>query len=601
MSRIPDHIVGEILDKTDALSVVGEKVRLVKRGGRWWGLCPFHAEKTPSFSVDADRGLFYCFGCHKGGSVVEFLMEVDRLSYRETLEELAARAGVVIPEGDRPEGDGDDGGRHTLLELHERLAGTFHWMLLNHPGAARARDILAARRVPGEILEAFRIGYSPADTSWLHDFLLKKSYSPEFLLSSGLFSRARPRYPIFADRIMFPIADHRGRVVAFGGRIIDGEGPKYLNSPETLIFRKQSTLFGLDRSSAAIRKEGAALVCEGYMDVLSFHAAGIGTAVAPLGTAFTEGQARQLKRLADRVLLCFDSDEAGRKATERACALCAASALDAEIVSLGEGKDASEILEKQGAEALKKTLASTINGGDFLIGRAKTLFDVGTVDGKSRAVAYLFPYIDALDSRVKKDSFIESAARGFGVGSSSIGKDMESMSKSHRGPDSVEGLRNRSGKEEATNAARTGELVFVAALVLDPKLYPGYRESLSAEDLEDPRARILLAALERACTEGNPDTSSVLDGIADQSLRGFVHAIAASGEVDLNTERIVSDGYFAVKRRSLERRMQMITARMHRSGSGAAGDDVSVDELLYEKMKLDCELAQLKGEVDERS
>ena len=201
-------------------------------------------------------------------------------------------------------------------------------------------------------------------------------------------------------------------MIAFGGRLLEGEGPKYINSPDTRLFKKQDNLFALEKALPTIKKQGEALICEGYMDALSFHAAGVLTAVAPLGTAFTASQARLLKRWADRVLLCFDADEAGKKAAERGCAIAAGAGLDAQVVSLPGGKDASEILEKEGMGTLQKIRDFTINGGDFLVRRAKELFDIGSVEGKARASAFLYPYADALDSEIKRVRFPGSRVQG---------------------------------------------------------------------------------------------------------------------------------------------------------------------------------------------
>jgi DNA primase (bacterial type) len=222
MARIPESLIQEVLDKTNYIAVYQEKLRLNKKGGKWWGLCPFHAEKTPSFSVDAERGLFYCFGCQKGGSLIDFLMETDKLTFIEAVEELAEKAHVPLPK-DEPRSDSSESERIQLYSLYDKLAKAFHWVLLNRRDALRAREILKRRALGDELVAAFGIGYAPADKNWLYRFLQSKGFSRDFLARSGLFSGRNPEYPLFADRIMFPIADQRGRVIAFGGRLIDGD------------------------------------------------------------------------------------------------------------------------------------------------------------------------------------------------------------------------------------------------------------------------------------------------------------------------------------------------------------------------------------------
>ncbi len=611
MARIPEALVREILDKTDIVAVVGDKVRLTKKGGRWVGLCPFHNEKTPSFHVDPDKGLYYCFGCQKGGSAVQFLMELEKMSFPEAMEELARRAGVPIEVEEAPSEEEKE--RRALLELYERLAGTFHWFLLEHPSGKNALDRLQKRAIPDEIIMEFRLGYTPADKRWMFSFLHSKGYSDAFLKRSGLFGGQNRDYPIFTNRIMFPIADQRGRVIAFGGRLLEGDGPKYINSPDTALFHKQDNLFALDKALPYIKKSNEALICEGYMDALSFHAAGSRNAVAPLGTAFTASQARLLRRWSERTLLCFDSDAAGQKAAEKACATAATAGLSALVVSLPGGKDASEILEKEGPETLQKTGDFTINGEDFLVRRARELFDIGTVDGKAKAAASLYPYAEALDSELKRSAFLEFAAREFGANPLSIRADYDSATRSgslrqaERGP--REGREARAGEaasgNEARAAARSPDLVFMTVVVLNADRFAEVRSRVAAEDLDDPRARDLYIALEEGFRAEDLGMESLLGRIGDEPARLFVMECAARGEFAVNSDRLIADGVQAIKRRSLERRRERILSRMGGGAGGSKGEDardeVSMNELLYEKMHLDAELESMKGERDERS
>jgi DNA primase len=417
-----------------------------------------------------------------------------------------------------------------------------------------------------------------------------------------LFAGSSHDYPIFCDRLIFPISDPKGRVIAFGGRLLDGDGPKYVNSPDTRLFRKQDNLFAMERALPAIKKQGEALICEGYMDALSFHAAGILIAVAPLGTAFTASQARLLKRWADRVFLCFDSDEAGRKAAERGCAVAAAAGLEAWVVTLPGGKDASEILEKDGTGTLQKMRDFTINGGDFLVRRAKELFDIGTVEGKARASAFLYPYADALDSEVKRYAFLELASREFGANPISIRTDYEAAkrgaaSRASRDRAPASGSRSVSGE----GSARTDELVFMAALALNADRFAGIRTEIKAEDLDDFRARDIFIALEDSFRADDLGVEAVLGRIEDESVRRFILEVSASGEVAINSERFVSDGEAKVLRRSLERRRERLLARIADIGdssSGASAD--ALNDLLYEKQRLDTEWEAMKGERNER-
>jgi DNA primase len=600
MGRIPDRVVQEILDKTDIVSVIGDYVRLAKKGSRWVGLCPFHAEKSPSFSVDADKGLYYCFGCQKGGSTTQFLMEIDKLSFPEAIEELAKRAGVPLQREEAPsEADQE---RKVLLELYERLRGTFHWFLLQNRSGSGALELVHRRGLSEAIIENFQVGYAPPDRRWLYHFLSSKGYSPGLLAKSGLFSGSSGDYPIFADRLMFPISDAKGRVIAFGGRLLQGEGPKYINSPDTLLFRKQDNLFALDRALPTIKKQGEALICEGYMDALSFHAAGVCMAVAPLGTAFTPAQARLLKRWADKVFLCFDSDEAGQKAAERGCAIAAAAGLDAWVALLPGGKDASEILEKEGIGTLQKIGDFTINGGDFLVGRAKELFDIGTVEGKARASAFLYPYADALVSEVMRGAFLDLASRELGVNPISMQADYEAARRRARPRSSrVEGRGSEEARvpsrEEGPGVARTDDLVFMAAVVLNADRFKDVRSAVQAEDLDDFRARDIFIALEEGFRADDLSVESTLSRMEDEAARRFVLESSARGEFADNAGKLLADGIAMARRRSLERKRERLLARI----AGLGGDrDAELNDLLYEKQRLDTEWEAMKGERNER-
>jgi DNA primase len=529
-------------------------------------------------------------------------MEIDKLSFPEAIEELAKKAGVAIEIEEVP--SDADRERRVLFELYERLRGTFHWFLVENSAGRAALERLHSRGLPDSILESFMVGYAPTDRRWLYHFLSSKGYSQDLLSRSGFFSGPSRDYPIFADRLMFPIADAKGRVIAFGGRILHGEGPKYINSPDTQLFKKQDNLFALDKALPTIKKQGEALICEGYMDALSFHAAGVEVAVAPLGTAFTPSQARLLKRWADRVLLCFDSDEAGNKAAERSCAIAAAAGLEAWVVPLPGGKDASEILEKGGIETLQKIRNFTINGGDFLVRRAKELFDIGRVEGKSRASVFLYPYVDALNSEVMRGAFLDLASRELGVNPISMQADYEAARRGERprssrdagpGPHVGGAVRGEGG-----SSARTDDLVFMAVAALNPDRFKEVRAALQGEDLDDFRARDIYIALEDSFRADDLAVESILSRVEDESARRYIREASAHGEFELNAERLLADGILMVRKRSLERKRERLLARIAALGKGSPEGAESLNDLLYEKKRLDTEWEAIKGERNER-
>ncbi len=587
MGKIPESTIQAVMDRTDIVAVVGEHVRLTRAGKEYKGLCPFHGERTPSFFVVPEKGIFYCFGCGKGGDAARFLMEFEKLSYPEAIRELGAKAGVVVEQGLPELSDGADRERNDLFELYDRLSQTFAWMLETQSAASQARELLLKRGIGDEVRKDFRLGYAPSDHSWLAGFLGKKGYSPAFLASSGLFSSRNPEWPLFADRLVFPIMDSRGRCVSFGGRLLNGDGPKYLNGPETPIYRKQDNLFAFDRAKDTIRASNRAIICEGYMDAISFHAAGIKDAVAPLGTAFTDRQAKLVRRLAEVAVFALDADEAGQNAIARSLPVAIRAGIDPRVALLPGGKDPSEILENEGPEALHKVMEFTINAGDFLVRRARLLFDVSTLEGKAKAVDFFMPYGEAFESEIKRDSFFEITARALLVSPSSLRADFVNKRRS-----AASGTPLPQNRDEQVRRSR--ELTLMLAVAVHGSFFQKVRSQLKLEDIEDRRAREVFIALEECFRAETMDVANIAERIGAPELRAALLEATASGEFDERPERLVEDGLANARKRGLEKRLGRILERL---GEGGVAE---IQELLTEKMHLDEELAKLKDERDER-
>ncbi|UCF97742.1 MAG: DNA primase [Spirochaetaceae bacterium] len=582
--RIPDHILAQISDRLDMQAVVSEYVHLNKKGTRLWGLCPFHSEKTPSFTVDPDKSLFYCFGCHKGGSLFTFIMEIEKLSFLEAVKLLAEKAGVQL---ELEEGEGKQ--REAYLELYRRVSGTFQHLLMNHPEGARARSYLESRGLEQETWSVFNLGYAPAQPAWLHNFLREKKFSDEFLRQSGLFT-ARQGTALFRGRIIFPIHNHRKEIVAFGARTLgSGVQPKYINSPETEVFRKRETLYGSPGVYQDVRRAETFVLVEGYMDVLALWQAGVRNCVAPLGTAVTAEQIRLLKRYTPRGKLLFDTDEAGQRAAERTILLCEQQDLATEVIRLQRGKDPAEILEKEGAEALKKKLESTITSFQFYLSTAQAKYDSGTPDGKRAVIRHVGSYLTALDSQVKRDGYIRLLAENLGVDFESVRSDLL------RG---IERSRIRDNSHRKVEVRGTSaDLFFILAVAVNREYFQEVRNTVGVDDLEDPKARTLFVALEECYRQGERTEETLLRRLEDEGLRELLLQKTASGEFDLNPERLIHDGLREIRRRSLEKRRRSLVSALSRAKDQ---DPMKLKDLLGEKMYLDEELQKLaKGLVDE--
>ncbi|MDR2702641.1 MAG: DNA primase [Spirochaetaceae bacterium] len=611
MARFTEASKQAVLDSIDAAAVVGDYLRLEKKGGRYWGLCPFHHEKTPSFTVDADRKYYYCFGCHKGGSIVDFIMEMDKQSFPEAIETLAKRFGVSLSyeKGSSP-GEDKSGYIEALADLYSRVAASFHYILLNKGEGEKAKQYIIDRGIAMNTIEQFRLGFSPADRSWLYRFLSGKGgFSKDFLAATGLFSPKYPSASFFSNRLMFPIGDKSGRTIAFGGRLLEGEGPKYINSPDSELFKKGRTLFAVDLALPEIRRTKEAYLAEGYMDVISLHQGGVTNAVAPLGTAFTDDQAKFLHRWADKVYLMLDNDEAGQNAAYKAVLCCRRNGLECAVVDTarffnGKGetpKDPAEILQKFGSQALKKSVKCAILDIDFVITRSKTFKDT------AQSVAFLFPYLDALDSEVARDVTIGAIAQSFGVEYRAVLDDYNRARQPERQLTAEKGVP--SGISAVKKTFRAGdELYLLAAVFVNPGLFKVLRSALSPEDLEDSNARELYIVMEdwfrlnsdllsgeenmtgietgvQFCNRVPARSGNLLDMIPEGDLRDFILRQEASGAFT-NPEKVLSDGIARMRSKILERRRREITRELRHT----THEDAKEADLLAEKMYIDAEL-----------
>jgi len=417
--KISDTKKEEIIDKTNIVELVSEYVQLSNNGGTFKGLCPFHNEKTPSFSVTPDKGYYYCFGCHKGGDSIRFLMEVEKLGFVDALVMLAGKAGVSI---DRNEIESNESraDREAMLELYKRVSGSFNYILNNSTIAEKALKYLESRGITKETVKIFQLGYAPNDDNWLYTFLKGKNYSDSFLTESGLFSKTKQSSPLFVNRLIFPIFSIHDEVIGFSGRVLEDHGPKYIKTPETLIYNKKSQLFGMSQALKEIKSKRSFILCEGIFDVLALHQTGFRNSVASPGTAFTMDHAKLLKRFSDSGIIVFDGDDAGFKAGYKAAVICEKMGITISIVEVSSGRDPADILEKDGAENLQKIIENPLNIFEYLLERFIKTYDAISPEGIEAIVKELFPYINSIISDVKRDFCLEKMTRKLGIGKESI-------------------------------------------------------------------------------------------------------------------------------------------------------------------------------------
>jgi len=530
----------EIQRRIDIVTLVSSYVALKKRGSRYWGLCPFHEEKTPSFCVTPEKDLYYCFGCQKGGDLFGFFMEMERCDFPEALRMLAEKVGVEY----RPQ-RGDGGRNRALRELHAKVSGSFHYVLAEREEAEKARRYLRERGVSEHTVEEFKLGYAPESREWLLRFLRSKGYSIEFLKTSGLFTdRGAELLPLFRDRIIFPIQNHRGEVVAFGGRALAEGVPKYINSPETAIFRKGEHLYGIHQALAAVRKEQAFILVEGYMDVLALSQAGLKNSVAPLGTALTSPQARLLKRYADKTVLLFDGDQAGENAAVKAIPLLEGMGFRVTAVALPEGTDPADLVQVRGAAALKGALADGLDGFRYLLQAAGRRHDIDTPEGKEGVFRFFLPLLHAVPSETRREGFLAELADALNVDSAAVRRDFE---RSRRPAQSTVG----SGPRSAPRRTVSEDLYLMIAVSANLEYFSEVRSALSADDLLDERAKQLYYSLEDCYRKDLVSLENVLEHLDDAEVRRRIMEKVSSEEFSTNAAVVIRDAVKSIQRRKL--------------------------------------------------
>lgn len=537
MAKYSETAINEIKRRLTITDVVSDYVSLSRKGDRLWGLCPFHNEKTPSFTVVEDKGFYKCFGCGKGGSMFDFIMEVNHLDFVGALQFLAKKAGVQLKEESAQEKQIRTDAS-TLMELNQRLAKTFHYLLLNSPSASHARDYLASRAISMETIEKFLLGFAPADTNWLYNFLLKNNYSKEFLTKSGLFSQKSPTWPLFANRIVFPVRDWQGQVIAFSGRDLSNspKAPKYINSPDTLVYNKKDNVFGIYEAIASIKEEKRVIFCEGNFDVISMHQAGLGNTVAPLGTAFTAEQAKLVMRYAERAVLMFDSDEAGQHAIEKGLLLCQQKGLEASVMNLGQAKDASEVLQNEGTQELKNKCVNSLNGFDYLVHLALKRYDIRKPKAKALVFKEVRPFLEATTSNIERQAYIKRLADILGVTESQITEDFESTGKnSSTQPTDGATIINK------LDPIAVGKDLYLMLLILNHRDYfSKVRNELSIGMLENDDAKKIYSVLEDSQRFGYETNEALIAMFDDENLKALVSASLIDA-VFTNNENFVTD------------------------------------------------------------
>lgn len=534
--RYSDDLIEEVRMKNDIVDVISGYVKLTRKGSSYFGLCPFHNEKSPSFSVSPGKQMYYCFGCGAGGNVFTFLMEYENYTFVEALKFLAERAGIELPQMEYSREAKEQADLKTrLLEINKQAAKFYYYQLHTQRGA-QGLEYLKGRGLSDETIQKFGLGYSDKFGSQLYRYLKEKGYSDELLRQSGLFltDEVHGMQDKFWNRVMFPIMDANSRVIGFGGRVMGDGKPKYLNSPETKIFDKSRNLYGLNAARSSRRRN--LIICEGYMDVISMHQAGFTNAVASLGTALTSLQAGLMKRYTEEVLIIYDSDEAGVKAALRAIPMLKGVGLNTRVVNLRPYKDPDEFIKKEGAEAFEQRLEEAENSLLYEIRMKENQFDLKDPQGKSDFLHEAALRLVSIEDEIERNSYVDAVARKYGVTAQSMQKEIARLAlqgagiRESREPKS--GLHSRKEREKGIEKAQKLMLTWMTSY---PQMIGEIRNYITPEDFTSALYRQIAEMIFYQYQEGGVNPARLLNQFVDSEEQKEVAALF-NARIPLETE-----------------------------------------------------------------
>ncbi len=553
----PDELIEEVRIKNDIVNVISGYVRLQKKGSNYFGLCPFHNEKSPSFSVSPGKQMYYCFGCGAGGNVITFLMEYENATFQEAVKILADRAGINLPEMEyNEEARKKESRRSRLLEINKEAARYYYYMLRN-PRGKIGFQYLAGRQLSDETMKKFGLGYADGAASDLTAYLRSKGYGDDLLQESGLitFDEKRGVHDKFWNRVMFPIQDGNHRVIGFGGRVMGDGKPKYLNSPETMIFDKSRNLYGLN--FARTSRKGNIILCEGYMDVIAMHQAGFTQAAASLGTAFTTGQASLLKRYTEEVLLAYDSDGAGTNAAMRAIGILRESGIRGKVIDMRPYKDPDEFMKNLGPEAFQERIDQAQNSFFFELSVLERDYQMDDPESKTAFHREIAKKLCSFEEEVERENYIESTAQKYHIG-------FENLRKLVSGYAAQTGLvrpvmrpkSTLSKKNTPEENAKKSQRLLLTWITEEPKLYQKIKPYIAASDFTDTLYQDVADRLFADLEQGVYQPAAIISAYEEEQEQRTVAEIFNTKLEEITTpqerEKAFHDILYAVKKNSFE-------------------------------------------------
>lgn len=553
-----EDVIEEVRSRNDIVSVISEYVKLQRKGSSYFGLCPFHNEKSPSFSVSPDKQMYYCFGCGAGGNVFTFIQEYENYSFPEAMKFLAERAGITLPEKEYSQEERRAQDLRTRILNVNKMAAKYYYYQLRTENGRQAMEYLKNRRLSDETIRSFGLGYSNKYSNDLYLYLKKQGVSDELLRESGLMNvdERKGMYDKFWNRVIFPIMDVNNRVIGFGGRVMGDGKPKYLNSPETAVFDKSRNLYGLNVARTARKK--SMLVCEGYMDVISMHQAGFKNSVASLGTALTTQHASLLKRYTDEVILTYDSDGAGIKAALRAIPMLKAAGISTRVLHMNPYKDPDEFIKTLGPEAFQERMDQAENSFLFEISILERDFDMHDPEGKTGFYQAAARKLMEFDQELERENYIQAVAERYHISFDSLRKmvNREAMRGAPPRRESEEVVRPQK-KREKEDGKKTSQRLLLTWLIEQKGLYEKISAYITPEDFTDPLYREVAEKLFEQLKTGEVNPARILSAYEDAEQQREVAALfnaTVRVETKAELEKALNETILRVLRGSIEYR-----------------------------------------------
>lgn len=532
MVRYSDELIDEIKSKNDIVDVISQYVVLKRSGRNFFGLCPFHKEKSPSFSVSPDKQIFHCFGCGVGGDVFRFVSKIENMGFKETIEVLAEKSGIELP---TLEGEKDNQLLQLKAKVYEinQIAAQFYHENLYRPSAKLAQEYVKKRKLDNHTLKSFIIGYS-GNYNELYQLLKEKGYTEEQILASSLVNKTQEGKFIdrFRGRLMFPIQDVRNRVIAFGGRVLDDSKPKYINSPENIVYSKGRHLFGLNVAKKVESKMKKIIIVEGYMDAISLHQRGIHNVVASLGTAMTEAQGHLLRNNGEKVIIGYDSDGAGQAATMRGLDILQSMGCDLRILQIEGAKDPDEYVIKYGPERFLKQVENAISLVEYKVKVLKNTLNIEHPNDKIKFLKEIAKVLSKIENEIERQVYMDKIASEYQISKDAIGAEISKLNNALSS--GKKGLERAKPKLEKKDIPETKEqitkreqLIIYLLIHYPEQSYETIKQGISIEDIKDTQNQVIIKKLYEELEKGNSNTNHVLNWFEEEEIINKISWIMA--------------------------------------------------------------------------